>query len=183
MRIAIFCLLAMSLKAYPREYRDPLKEFYFEFDEEKWQIVPPRTGEKTDIDKQFAEQTLVNVQRIKSDDKYHSRFSVVLEKADGGEGPLDARLTKYGEKARDFLEKQRFYVFSGKLVTFSGIKAFDIIANQRDFGLMFHQRVLLRGKDAYLLTAATRTKKFEEQEAEVDKMLDSFRFYGKSVAR
>lgn len=53
--------------------------------------------------------------------------------------------------------------------------AFEILANQRDFGLSFQQLGFLDGDTAYLMTATVRTKKLGEYKVELEKMFQSVR--------
>jgi hypothetical protein len=78
------------------------------------------------------------------------------------------------------MKSQRFHILSSgpKVLAKLGLPAFEIVANQRDFGLTFRQVVFLweaAGKpEAYLVTATTRTNKFDEYKKDLDGLFDSF---------
>lgn len=181
MKYLLICLFSVS--ALGARYHRPHYGFFFEYDESKWELVPDpkETSQAPEVDKKMAEKTLVTVQRKQADEKYHARFSVVVdnkELSSKGTTPLAA----YHKHALDFLKSQRFHVVSSEEKKLRNVDspAIEIIANQRDFGLTFRQVIFLRDKEAYLLTVATRTKSYDSLRAETNRFFDSFTF-GKAV--
>lgn len=160
-------------------YKNPTKGVEFDYDDSQWEIVPNGGNARPleAVDKTMAERTLVTVQRKLADDKYRARFSVVVDPAEKFTGNESERLVAYQKHAVDFLTGQRFHILSTQKTTLPNVKspAVEIMANQRDFGLMFRQVAVLVGKEAYLLTAAARTKKFPDYQAEIAKMFSSFK--------
>ena len=160
-------------------YNNPAKGIQFEYDDTNWVVVPNGGNSRPleAVDKTMAERTLVTVERKVADDKYKARFSVVVDPAEKFKGSEGERLLAYKQHAVDFLTGQRFHIMSTQKTTLANVKApaVEIIANQRDFGLLFRQVAVLVGKDAYLLTAAARTKKFPDYQAEINKMFESFK--------
>ncbi len=158
------------------------RHFSFDYDEAKWEVVPDKAGDKKqsgqDVDRAMAQKTLVTVQRKDADDKYHARFSVVTDSLSGFKGSAVEQLVAYRKHALDFLKSQRFHILTTeeRKLPLVPETAFEVTANQRDFGLTFRQVVFLHGNQAYLLTAATRTAKFEEYGKELQKVFDSFKF-------
>lgn len=186
MRFLTFIFLATFLLGAPAaraaKYTNDARHFSFEYDETKWEIVPEKPEERKqgqDVDRAMAEKTLVTVQRKQADDKYHARFSVVVDSLEKFKGTPAEQLVGYRKHALDFLKSQRFHILStseAKLPGVPGTAAFEVVANQRDFGLTFRQEGFLRDNQAYLLTGATRTAKFEEYQKELQRFFETFRF-------
>jgi len=178
---AIFLLFAvLSTHSFAGLYKEAGRPYYFEYDEAQWELV---TGAKVpatqDVDKAMEGRTLTTLQRKEADEKYRARISVVVDdpiKATKGKSDLAA----YAKHAMEFMKSQRFDIQSSepKILPRLGTPAFEIVANQRDFGLSFRQVVFLwetgGKKQAYLLTAATRTNKYDAYKAELDKVFNSF---------
>lgn len=158
----------------------PTPNFKFEYPEANWELLPSRT-EKTEaqlVDKNMAQQTLVTIQRKQSDEKYHARFHVVadsLEKFKDSKTPL---IAQYQKHTVDFLKSQRFQILSVEPVQLPYIKesTVEIVANQRDFGLKFKQVIFVYEGKAYILTATTRTEKFNDYRNEIKPIFDTFQF-------
>ncbi len=157
------------------------RPYQFEFDETNWELVAPAKQSATqDVDKAMEGRTLTTLQRKVADEKYHARFSVVVDDPTRLPAKVGADLSGYAKHAVDFMTGQRFHVLSSEAKIFPrlGVPAYEIIANQRDFGLTFRQVIFLREKDgkreAYLVTAAVRTNKFDSYKAELDKFFNSF---------
>ena len=179
-RIALI-LLAFPILSSAAEYRhEGSPGFLFTYDENEWEVIPPRKQkEKADVDQALKERTLVTVQKKTADDKYHARFSVVMEKLGKkfGGSPTE-QLLKYRDHAVAFMKNQRFGNFTIDAHTLPGVAhpAVEIIANQRDFGLTFQQIVFIRNGHAFLLTAATRTAKFEAYKSVTKTFFSTFKF-------
>ena len=183
MRNHLLILLCLTLSAFSQasSYVDAKRHFTFDFNELGWELSDKKANDrpaKEDVDKNMAERTLVAVQRKEADDKYHSRFSVVVDDLSSFKETGALLLSAYHRKTVGFLKNQRFDVLSTNSVKMPLIAtpAFETIANQRDFGLTFRQVVLVRGKEAYILTATSRTKRFEAQEKELKALFDTFTF-------
>src|SRR4029077_6505797 len=113
-----------------------------------------------------------------ADDKYHSRFSVVLDERFKGGNPEKSELSVYATEARDFLKEQGFDVGEPTAYKLPNVNlpAFELKGSQRHLGLTFLQVVVVKGGQAFLLTGASRIKKFDEQAKDLRGMIDSFRF-------
>lgn len=173
-------LLTCGLVCEAATYQDAKQNIKFDYDEADWEVVPNGGPNRPleAVDKAMAERTLVTVQRKVADDKYHARFSVVVDPADKLKGSEGEQILAYQKHAVEFLEGQRFHIMEKRMASLGKVPlpAFEIIANQRDFGLLFRQVAVLVGKEAYLVTAAARTAKFPLYKAEIGKMFDSFQF-------
>lgn len=166
------------------------KSFSFAFDDKTWEIVvAPGAAGAQDVDRAMAERTVATLQRRNADEKYRARFSVVVDDPtrikEKGATPLEA----YARHALEFLKNQRFHVLSSgpkKLPKVSD-GGYEIVAHQRDFGLTFRQQIFLHKSgsktEAYLLTAATRTNKFDGYKGELDSLFDSFTFSQATTAQ
>jgi hypothetical protein len=150
--------------------------FRLTYDEKNWEAVSStkdsKIPPKETVDQVMAEKTLTVLQRKNSDDKYRARVSVVMD-------PLkkeEASLAAYQKHAVDFMKSQRFTILSQepKKLPHISESAMEITANQRDFGLTFRQIIFVKGENAYLLTATTRTDKFASYEKEIEEILSSF---------
>ena len=163
------------------QYVSPDRGFRFDFDESGWGLVGPDKKAIQDVDRALAQRTLVTVQANKPDERYHARFSVVADSLKAFSQTGMERVLAYQSHAVKFLEAQRFRVLGKREVRLPGVDApaLEITAANRDFGLTFRQIVFLRGEDAYLLTAATRTSGFDKLVPTLQKLFDSFRFTGK----
>lgn len=177
----LICLLVLvaSVTAKAATYTNPDRAFHFEYDDNKWDIVPNKGNDKRPleaVDKTMADRTLVTAQRKLADDKHHARFSVVIDPVDKFGKTEAERLIGYQKHAVEFMKGQRFHIIEVKKVTLGNLKypAFEILANQRDFGLYFRQVAVLVGNEAYLLTAAARTAKFPEYSADINRFFDTF---------
>jgi len=156
-------------------FHEPVSKISFTYDENLWEVVPTKTNEK---------ETLVNLQRKVADKEgetsYFSRISIVKENTTQVKKVQTSKLPKlqaYESHAVEFLRSQRFDILSAEMKKIEGIPAgaFEIVANQRDFGLTYQQLGFLNGDTAYLLTATVRTKKFSEYKAELEKIFQSVR--------
>ncbi len=177
--LAIILFLSPHLACEATTYLDAVRGIQFDYNEVDWEVVPNGGNSRPleAVDKTMAERTLVTVQRKQPDDKYRARFSVVIDPADKFVGGEAERLIAYQKHAVQFLEGQRFHVMDKRAVKLGNVTApaFEIMANQRDFGLLFRQVAVLVGKEAYLLTAAARTAKFPLYKVKIGKMFDSFK--------
>lgn len=169
--------LVFSFSAYSTQYIDPIRNIRFDYDDLTWEIKEtPVKQQGEEVDKDMAQKTIVTLQKKMADERYHSRFSIVVDDASQiKKKPDETLFDAYQKHAIDFMKSQRFDVISVKPVKLPKIAepAFEIRANQRDFGLLFKQIVFLRGDKAYLLTAAARTAKFDAYAKELDKIFDS----------
>jgi hypothetical protein len=173
-------LLLITL-ANAQTFTNAERHFSFDYDESKWEVVPEKPEEKkrgADVDQAMAQKTLVTIQRKDADDKYHARFSVVTDSITKYKGTPVEQLVEYRKHALEFLKSQRFHILTTDERKLPGVTepAFEVTANQRDFGLTFRQVVFIHGTEAYLLTAATRTAKFDEYGKELKTVFDTFKF-------
>ena len=180
-QVSVLTAVLAPLLSFATEYRHPDRNFVFQYDESRWEIIAPterqtRGGEP--VDRAMASMTLVNLQRKQPDDKYHARFSVVVDSTKKFSGGVEEQFTAYQKHATEFLKNQRFHILSTapKRLPKLGPPAFEIVANQRDFGLKFRQIIFLKEGEAHLLTAAARTAKFVDYEKEIQGFFDSFQF-------
>jgi hypothetical protein len=173
----LFSLLFVPI-AVASEYVNAEHQFRFSFNETQWEVVKqelPKAG--AEVDREMAQKTLATIQAKSADEKYRPRFSVVVDEMKKFEAEPDPRLA-YDRHAVEFLKGQRFTIISTNPRLLSGgkLKATEITAYQRDFGLTFKQIIFIREKKAYLLTAAARTKNFENYDRDLLSMIDSFTF-------
>ncbi|MBM4303870.1 MAG: hypothetical protein FJ112_06040 [Deltaproteobacteria bacterium] len=180
---SFFALFIFSAVAFGATYQSSelAPNFKFDYSEESWEVIPPRL-EKTDaqaIDKSMAQQTLVTVQRKQPDEKYHARFHVVTDSLEKFKDTKVPQIVQYQKHTVDFLKSQRFQILSAEPTTLPQVKetAVEIIANQRDFGLKFKQVIFIHQGKAYILTATTRTEKFDAYKPELKVIFDSFHFF------
>jgi hypothetical protein len=173
--------LLYSLTSFGAQYAPGDRPYWFEFDDTKWEVVAgAKTPATQDVDKAMEGLTLTTLQRKEADDKYRARFSVVVDDPKKTAGKNEPDLASYAKHAVDFMKGQRFHVQSAesKILPMLGVPAYEIVANQRDFGLTFRQVVFLWDrngkKEAYLLTAATRTNKYDAYKGEVDRFFNTF---------
>ena len=162
-------------------YRNPNQGFSFEYDEKNWTLVDvdsKASSTAQDVDKAMAQRTLVSVQHNQADEKYRSRFSVVIDNLDNFKGSPAEQLLLYQTHALNFLKSQRFQILGTTRTTLPKLSepAFEILANQRDFGLTFRQVIFIHGGLAYLLTVAARTARFDSSKPEMKPLFDSFSF-------
>ncbi|MFM8315060.1 MAG: PsbP-related protein [Deltaproteobacteria bacterium] len=182
----LFVLNLLSVALYGTSFESPVYNFKFDYNDSLWEVVPSRT-EKTDaqqIDKSMAQQTLATVQRKQPDEKYHARFHVVSDSLEKFKDSKVPQLVQYQKHTVDFLKSQRFMILSQEPVQLPLVKetAVEILANQRDFGLKFKQVIFIHEGRVYILTATTRTEKFDDYKSEIKAMFDSFQF-GKEVKK
>jgi len=160
-------------------YQHTAPEFSVDYNDAAWELKPIETkANQAAVDKSMAEKTLVNLQRRQADDKYHSRFSVVIDEAKRFAEPGKPLLDSYRKHAVEFLESQRFSVKPAQAIKLPGVAApaIEIIGEQRDFGLTFRQIVFLDGDQAVLVTGATRKDKYDAQAKELQGLFDSFKW-------
>jgi len=159
--LTLFLILLACRALEGARYEDPNHRLSLEYDDSLWEPV-----EVSDS------RTLVTLQRKIADDKYHARFSVVVDDLKKFDKKGQNLRQAYLSHAVDFLKKQRF---QNVTVTDRG-QGFSIIANQRDFGLTFRQVIMFQKNQAFLVTAAARTAKFKEYEKELQPLFDSLSF-------
>jgi len=156
--------LAWGIPATPLKGADG--SFQIDYNSSQWepketlQESPPRPG-----------KTLLSLERKTPDDRYHARFSVVTD-------PIKkAKPEQYFAKALKFMKDKRFRILSQNMETLPFVRGpvYRIVANQRDFGLTFEQRIFIHQGKAFLLTAATRMNKFKEYLPETAALFQSFR--------
>ena len=182
MRI-ILSLVLFSLSSWGNTFQSSQlsPNFKFDYNDVNWEMVPPRIekGEAQQVDKTMAQQTLVTIQRKTADEKYRARFHVVTDSLEKFKDPKIPQIVQYQKHSVEFLKSQRFQMLSVEPVTLPKVKetAVEIIANQRDFGLKFKQVIFIHEGKAYLLTATTRTEKFDTYKNEISAMFDSFQFF------
>lgn len=179
---AFLCFFLFSLVARGADFQshELSPNFKFDYNDSSWQIMPQRVENTSaqQIDKSMAQQTLVTLQRKQPDEKYHARFHVVTDSLEKFTDTKTPQLVQYQKHTVDFLKSQRFQILSVEPVTLPKVKetAVEIIANQRDFGLKFRQVLFIHGGKAYILTATTRTEKFDDYKPELKTIFDSFEF-------
>lgn len=167
--LVLFALSSSRLVA--ASFSDLTQSVFFDYDDSLWEVVPSpkETAAQADVDRKMTQKTLVTLQRKTADEKYRSRFSVVVDQRKD-------TFEKYQTYAVDFLKSQRFTVQKeGSRSLPQAGKTFEIVAYQRDFGLTFQQVMVPRNKEVFLLTLSVRTKEFPNYSADMDKMLASFR--------
>lgn len=180
-KILVFVLFLSPLVTFGATYSNATRKFSFDYNDADWEVVPedakaPHKG--ADVDKAMVEHTLVSIQRKKADEKYRARFSVVVDDLKKAKSKDVSALVRYQNYAVDFLKSQRFSIVSTgpkKLPLVVGA-ASEVVAYQRDFGLTFHQIILLHSDEAYILTAAARTTNYDSYAKEIEKIVDSFHF-------
>lgn len=175
--VATFAFAHMSLAA---TYTNPTRGLSFDYDESQWEVISTDAKKlpgESDVDKEMRQKTLVTLQRKTATEKYKSRFSVVLDSLEGAlKGKKNLTFETYQKYAVDFLKSQRFSVLKeGKKGLPRFPESYEVVANQRDFGLTFHQVMLLQSSNVYLVTLAARTSEFASYSVEMDKMLASLR--------
>lgn len=179
--LRILLLGLFSLGATAAIYTQSDRPYQFDYDDGKWELVAgAKTAPTQDVDKEMAGKTLTTLQRKEADEKYRARFSVVVDDPSKLSKAAQADLAGYAKHAMQFMKDQRFHILSSeaKILPRLGVPAYEIVANQRDFGLTFRQIVFFWDKggkrEAYLLTAATRTNKYDAYKAELDQLFNSF---------
>lgn len=164
-------------------YTHPTGIFQISYDSETWKVASKEVAAGTSIrdsdqDNKMAERTLVSFQRNQSNEKYHSRFSVVQDSLNGDSKAFSEIMTSYQKKALDFLKGQQFVVDASEVISLPQFSnnVLSITAHHRHFGLTLKQLIIFHKTDAYLLTASTRTELYKEQERELKPFFESFRF-------
>ena len=154
-------------------YQDPQSGLSLSYDEALWE---------TSNNKVASQETVLNLQRKipdkEGDTTYFSRLSIVRDDMSKIKKVQESKLPPlqaYQVHAIDFLKSQRFDIVSSELKKSENIPGgiFEIIANQRDFGLTYQQVGLIKNGQAYLITATVRTKKFSEYRSDLEKMFQS----------
>lgn len=174
-----YFLIGISIGA--KEFIHDKKPFRLEYDESVWEISPSHPkhmGSPREIDKWLSKPTLLSLQRKEKDDNYHSRFSIVVDKFESDTAKSNVELLQVAaDRSIKFLKDQRFSIRlkepSHPLNT--NLLSYRIIGEQRDFGLTFHQFILIHGEEVYYLTHAARTSQFEKQKDEGEKLIQSFK--------
>lgn len=177
----IYCLLSlMSLGLFGATFQSSSENFKFNYNDSNWEVVALRFEKNgaEDIDKSMAQQTVATIHRIQADDKYHARFHVVTDSIAKFTDTKTPVVSQYQKYTVEFLKSQRFQIFSVEPIQLPNVKetAFEIIANQRDFGLKFKQVIFVHSGKAYILTATTRTEKYDAYKNELKVIFDSFEF-------
>lgn len=182
MKTAFFlCVAGWQATLWAATFSHPSPSVQFEYEEKLWELVPTDTKSaqpQQDVDKAMAQKTIVSLQRKQADEKYRSRFSIVVDSVEKAlKGKEQLTFSKYQNYAIEFLKSQRFTIQKeGKRVLKGAADAYEVIAYQRDFGLTFHQIMIPRDGEVFLVTLSTRTKLFPNYSTEMDKMLESLRF-------
>lgn len=163
----------IASQAGAASFTDPKSHLALNYDDSVWEVVPLKVSDS---------ETLLNLQRKTADKEgdttYFSRVSVVkddltkLKKVIASKLP---RLQAYQSHAVEFLKGQRFDVLSTEVKNTEAVPGgmFEIIANQRDFGLTYQQMGFIQGETAYLITATVRTKKFPDYRTELNQLFQS----------
>jgi dihydroxyacetone kinase-like predicted kinase len=179
MRISFF-LSFLTAVVFGATYQSPNQNLKFDYDETQWEVMPERVekNEAQQVDKKMAQQTLVAVQRKQPDEKYHARFHVVTDSLEKFKDTKIPMVVQYQKYTVDFLKSQRFQILSVEPVQLPKVNetAVEILANQRDFGLKFKQVIFVYEGKAYILTATTRTEKFDDYKNDIKKFFDTFEF-------
>lgn len=173
-------LVLLSTPLLSAVFEEPQSGLSFSYDEANWEPTQ---------EKATGAETLLSLQR-KTPDKegdtvYFSRISIVkepLDKISKLNGVKLSPLQSYQNHAVNFLKSQRFDVISAeakKDTTLPG-GAFEVLANQRDFGLTFQQMGFVTKDSGFLITATVRTKKFPEYKEELSKLFQSVKLSPKS---
>lgn len=177
----LFTALILQIPALAAKYTHTSPKFTVEYDESAWQEVAASKTRpaREEVDKKMAGATLIVIERKEADDKYHSRFSVVVDEKFKGKGTAEtSELSLYAKEASDFLKEQGFDVSEVKSYKLPKVDlpAVELKGSQRHLGLTFLQVVTVKNGQAFLLTSAARIKKFDEQAKDLRGMIDSFRF-------
>ncbi len=178
MHLNVLTLLAIGFISPVIEaaiYQDTKHKFQFEYDEAHWEITAPRPVASAGLDDDIKKRTLVVLQSKHEEGKYRSRFSVVLDALDTALDPLSG-LT-YQNRLVSFLKSQRFQnIHKGSIRSDSAGQSFELISDQRDFGLTFKQVGFVQSKRVLLLTLSTRIASFENTRVKNNSFFESFRF-------
>ena len=173
--VCLLVLIATTVYAGSTSFQHPSGQFRLVYDSDIWEIAPIERGTQRveEVDQRIQQAIQVSLQRKVANDRYHPRFSVVVEDATRFDTKTPSGAENYRRYALDFLKSQRFQVLSQRSVTLGELPAYEITAYQRDFGLTYVQWIVLEGTRAFLLTGAARTQVFEERRAELDAMARS----------
>ncbi|MBI1862396.1 MAG: hypothetical protein HYR96_15900 [Deltaproteobacteria bacterium] len=163
----VLFLALVSLSSWAAVYSTgPIR---LQYDDSHWRIGAAHN------DKGNAQsEVLVGLEEKESFERYHSRFTVVAEDVSKFHTETPAGLKKYYRSVGEFLTNQRFQITNRKDTQLGGRAAYEITANQRDFGLGYRQWVVVEGNKAYLMTASTRLSKFDEKAPALTAMAESF---------
>jgi len=171
--VGILTAFCWVLEANGAIFNEPKSGLSLSYDEALWQPT---------MDKVASQETLFNLQRKvadkEGDSTYFSRLSVVRDDLSKIKKVNDSKLPKlqaYQLHVVDFLKSQRFDIVSSDMKKSASIPGgfFEIISNQRDFGLTYQQVGVVKDNEAYLVTATVRTKKFAEYRPDLDKLFQS----------
>lgn len=172
-------LVLLSAPLFGAVFEDSQSGLSFSYDEANWELTQ---------EKATGAETLLSLQR-KTPDKegdtvYFSRISIVkepLNKISKLNGVKLSPLQGYQNHAVNFLKSQRFDVLSAEPKKDSTVPggAFEVIANQRDFGLTFQQMGFVTKDSGFLITATVRTKKFQDYKDEFSKLFQSVKLSSK----
>lgn len=163
------------------------QDHHFElfYDDTAWERPAQRRASQApeDRDHRLMQNVILNLQRKAADNRYHPRFSIVIEDAGRFQVSDPKGQSRYYDYVVGFLKSQRFQDVSQKAVQISARPGIEITGFQRDFGLKYRQWAVLDGDRAYLLTAAARADKFEGYAAEWETMVRSFRLLPEKSSR
>ncbi len=180
----LFLLLVASQAIFGATFESIAKSkephIKFNYPDAEWEVLPPRVEKEAaqQVDKSMAQQTLVVIQRKQADEKYHARFHVVTDSLEKFNDPKVPVIVQYQKHVVDFLKNQRCMILSNEPIQLPNVKenAFEVTANQRDFGLKFKQVAFVHEGKAYILTATARTEKFDSYKNDIKTIFDSFQF-------
>lgn len=174
---AVYCQFGISaIQVF--ENADP--GFSFSYDDALWERVSISAAENSGAAGELSaaqnHRTVAMLEFLSADEKYHPRFSVVLDGMKTKDGKKES-LSEYWKRSVKFLKEQRFTVYSAAEIKLDKLAtpAFEVIADQRDFGLTFRQVVFEKSGQAFVLTAACRTKSFPAMKDKLDLFFKSFR--------
>lgn len=174
----LFFVLTWATISTAATYQHTAPKFTVSYDDKTWAEASSKKDKtaKEDVDRKMAGNTLLVLSRIEADDKYHSRFSVVVDEKFKDKG--SEQLKFYVADARKFLAEQGFDLSEAKPAKLPGVDVpvVEYQGSQRHLGLTFLQYVFTKNGQAFLLTGATRKAKYDEQQKELRAMIDSFRF-------
>ncbi len=175
--VSLFLSLIITSWAVANTYTHPDPAFKLEYDPKDWEVSRAKVENE---DPSAPQKTLVALQKVKSQDSYHPRFSVVIEDVKQFEKAGQTPLQSYAQHARKFLESQNFGNLSSRngkdILPKSQQEAVEMVGTQRNFGLTFRQVVVVKDGKAYLLTGACRTAEYQKGACGLDGLFTSFEF-------
>lgn len=153
-------------------YQDKRAGLQFEYGAD-WQIAPLKKDTSMPHSK---EETIVTLQKANSEEGYRPQVSFVLEPIKAGTDKL-ATQAAYEKRALEFLKNQGFQILaqSAKVMPGFSTPVFLIEASHRNFGLTLQQLVIVRGENAFLVTAAAKSAFVEKNKADWAPIFESIK--------